>query len=51
MYLDGYEFVVVWFSFVFMFSWTWSDTDLEQMLKLKTAKFSSKWTLNAGNFL
>ena len=35
MYLDGYEFVVVWFSFVYMFSWTWSDTDLEQMLKKK----------------
>ena len=35
MYLDGYEFVVVWFLFVYMFSWTWSDTDLEQMLKKK----------------
>ena len=35
MYLDGYEFVVVWFSFVYMFSWTWSDADLEQMLKKK----------------
>ena len=35
MYLDGYEFVVVWFSFVYMFSWTWSGTDLEQMLKKK----------------
>ena len=32
---DGYEFVVVWFSFVYMFSWIWSDTDLEQMLKKK----------------
>ena len=35
MYLDGYEFVVVRFSFVYMFSWTWSDTDLEQMLTKK----------------
>ena len=35
MYLDGYEFVVLWFSFAYMFSWTWSDTDLEQMLKKK----------------
>ena len=35
MYLDGYKFVVVWFSFVYMFSWTWSDTDLEQMLRKK----------------
>ena len=35
MYLVGYEFVVVWFSFVYMFSWTWADTDLEVMLKKK----------------
>ena len=51
MYLDGYEFVVVWFSFVKMFSWTWSDTDLEQMLKKKPPKYSPKGTLNVGNFL
>ena len=35
MYLDGYEFFVVWFSFVYMFSWTCADPDLEQMLKKK----------------
>ena len=35
MYLDGYELVVVWFSFVYVFSWTWSDTGLEQILKKK----------------
>ena len=35
MYLDGYEFVVVWFSFVYMFSCSWADTDLEQMVKEK----------------
>ena len=42
MYLDGYEFVVVWFSFIYMFSWSWSDTDLEQMLKKKNAKIFVK---------
>ena len=35
MYLDGYEFVVVWFSFVYMLSSAWSDAGHEQMLKIK----------------
>ena len=33
MYPDGYEFVVVWFSFVCFAGLTRHDTDLEQMLK------------------
>ena len=35
---------------LFMFYWTRYHTDLEQMLKNKTPKYSSKWALKVGNF-